>query len=196
MSVQRKIAHEPPTLRDLDGLPPGWKGEIIDGVLYTQPRPTAEHQNAILGAGEGLRGPMQRGSGGPGGWWILVEPGVRVSGAPEFSPDLAGWKKDRVPRLPSIIDIVPDWICEVMSPGTSSYDNLIKRAFYARIGVGWLWYVNVSDRTVHVSRLQDGHWLELGVWGDDQMMRAEPFEVVEVALAEWWLPREEEGAEK
>jgi Uma2 family endonuclease len=34
----------PPTLADLDALPPGVVGEIIDGVLYTMAKPRAWHQ--------------------------------------------------------------------------------------------------------------------------------------------------------
>ena len=196
MLAQKKLVDRPATFQDLAAVPSGLRAEIIDGVLYTMPRPSPEHQNAIAGAGEALRSPMQRGKGGPGGWWILPEPGIRITQSPEFSPDLAGWKKSRVPMLPRIINVVPDWICEVLSPGNKGYDQIIKRAFYARIGVGWLWYVDPEERTLQVSRLHEGQWLELGIWGEDQTVRAEPFEEVEVRLEEWWLPKVPETPEE
>jgi len=60
-------AHKPPTLDDLDALPPGVKGEIIEGVLYTMTRPRGAHQITTLAVGSDLRGPFGLGRGGPGG---------------------------------------------------------------------------------------------------------------------------------
>jgi Uma2 family endonuclease len=175
-------------MADLEALPPDVKGEIIDGVLYAFPRPRPRHQNVGLALGSELRGPFQRGRGGPGGWWILPEPGIELPGCPEVSPDVAGWRRDRLPVLPDdrSITVVPDWVCEILSPGRRNYDQRIKRPFYARVGVGHLWYVDLEARTLTVSRLDDGRWVELGVWGDDDLVRAEPFEAIEIDLADWW----------
>lgn len=54
---------------------------------------------------------------GPGGWIVLFEPELRL-GEHTIVPDLAGWKKERLPE-PSEenwIAVSPDWICEVLSP--------------------------------------------------------------------------------
>ncbi len=37
-------SHAPPTRADLEALPSGVKGEIIDGVLYAMTRPRPKHQ--------------------------------------------------------------------------------------------------------------------------------------------------------
>jgi Uma2 family endonuclease len=186
-SLARKLGR-PATMADLEALPPHLKGEIIDGELYVQPRPRSRHASVEAGVVEDLRGPYQRGRGGPGGWWILPEPGIELLGSPEFSPDVAGWRVERLPELPddAPIVIVPDWICEILSPSTRGYDQLVKRPFYARIGVGWLWYVDLEARTVTVSRLEGGKWVEVGVAGEDARVRLEPFDAVELDLAEWW----------
>src|SRR5690606_15372551 len=98
-------------------------------------------------------------------WWILAEPGIEVERSPEFSPDVAGWRRERMPTLPAndAIRVVPDWACEILSPRARSYDLLVKRPFYADIGIGHLWYVDPDARTLTVSRLLDGRWLEIGV---------------------------------
>jgi Uma2 family endonuclease len=178
----------PATRSDLDALPPTWRGEILDGELYAFPRPAAPHAHVETSVGADLTGPFQRGRGGPGGWRILIEPGVQLPRAPEVAPDLAGWRIDRLTRLPRSgpIDIVPDWVCEILSPGTRSYDMLVKRPFYADIGVRHLWYIDPEARTLAVSRLEGGRWLELGVFGGEQVVRAEPFDAVEIALEPWW----------
>jgi Uma2 family endonuclease len=180
--------HRPATKADLDALPRNMRGEIIDGVLYTQAFPRARHQNLIGSVGSDVRGPYQRGRGGPGGWWILLEPGIELPGSPEVSPDVAGWRKERLPKLPAneSIRIAPDWACEVLSPATRSYDLRIKKPFYARVGVKHLWYIDLEARVLTVSRLHEGMWLELGVYGEDAVVRVEPFVEVEIALADWW----------
>jgi Uma2 family endonuclease len=184
----------PAAMSDIEALPGNVKGEVIDGVLYTQPRPRSVHADIATYLASDLKGPYQRGRGGPGGWWILLEPGIQMPDSPEVAPDLAGWRKERMPRLPvrRSIDVVPDWVCEVLSPGTRGYDLRIKRPFYARVGVAHLWYVDPEARTLTVSQLRDGHWVELGVHGESDVVRAEPFGDVAIELADWWPPESAE----
>lgn len=182
------LVQRPATMADLEALPSSVKGEIIEGTLYTQPRPRSRHQNAITLVESDIVGPYQRGRNGPGGWWILPEPGIELPGSPEFSPDVAGWRKERLAELPEeeSIRLAPDWVCEVLSPSTRAYDLRIKKPFYARIGVQHLWYIDLQARLLTVSRVQQGGWLELGVYGDEDVVRAEPFEEIEIPLADWW----------
>jgi len=186
-SFARKLGR-PATRADLEALPPGVKGEIIDGELYVQPRPRSRHSHALGGIVSKLKDPYDFGQGGPGGWWILPEPGIELPGSPEFSPDVAGWRRERPPELPDDepLRVVPDWICEIHSPSTRGYDVLKKRPFYARIGVAWLWYVDLEVRTITVSQLTDGAWREVGVHGEDERVRLEPFANVELDLSLWW----------
>lgn len=191
-AMHRKLGR-PATRADLEALPPELKGEIIDGELYVQPRPRARHarvEGVILVS---TQGPYDLGQGGPGGWWILPEPGIELPGSPEFSPDVAGWRRERLPELPEAepIRVVPDWVCEVLSPGTRGYDFIKKRPFYARSGVSWLWYVDVEARSISVSQLRDGAWVEVAVHGDDERVRLQPFPEVELDLALCWLSRAE-----
>jgi Uma2 family endonuclease len=186
-SLNRKLGR-PATYADLQALPEGVKGEIIDGELYVQPRPRAPHADVESAIVADIKNPYDRGRGGPGGWWILAEPGIELPRSPEISPDVAGWRRERLPQLPrnTSITVVPDWICEVLSPTTRAYDMVKKRRFYAEVGVHWLWYVDVEACTVTVSRLVEGSWLEVGVHGGDERVRLEPFPEVALDLALWW----------
>ena len=183
-------APRPATRADLEALPEHLVGEIIDGVLYTFPRPRPQHAYVETCLSGDLDAAFQRGRTGPGGWWILVEPGLELEGAPEVVPDLAGWRRQRLPALPrnESIHVVPDWICEILSPSTRGHDQLIKRRFYARVGVPYLWFIDPDARTLSVCTLREGRWLEIGVFGEDERIRAEPFEAVELNLTDWWLP--------
>lgn len=69
--------------------------------------------------------------------------------------------------MTTAIDVVPDWIGEVLSKSTRGYDLVTKRHFYAEMGVKHLWYVEPLAQTLSVSRLENGPWLELkSAWCD------------------------------
>ncbi len=190
-----KLSH-PPTLADIDALPPHMKGEIIDGVFYAMTRPRGFHQS-LAGAVQGeLYGPFQRGRAGPGGWWILPEPGIEFPNSPEVSPDVAGWKRERMPSMPrkKSITVVPDWVCEVLSDSTRRYDLRTKRPFYARVGVSWMWVVDPDAWLVTAYRNDNGQWAETGVWADEKDARIAPFGDVAIDVSAWWLGDEDAGA--
>jgi Uma2 family endonuclease len=186
-----------PTLADLDALPAGKVGEIIEGVLYTMTKPRMRHQRTTRKIGGSVGIPFDDGVGGPGGWWIVSEPGIELRGTPEISPDLAGWRRNRMPEMPvdEPIRMVPDWICEILSPTTRRHDLLIKLPYYARVGVPYAWLVDLDARTVTAQRLDGGRWHTLGVFGDDREARIEPFDVVPLDVASWWPPEPPEPPE-
>jgi len=182
-----EAARRLPTLADLEALPPGMKGEIIEGVLYTMTRPRARHQRLNVSIG-GKLGPLfDEGDGGPGGWWILPEPGIELPESPEFSPDLAGWRRERMPALPyDAITLVPDWICEILSPSTRRHNLVVKKPYYARIGVPHLWLVDLEARALTALRLENTRWLDLGTFADEAEARIEPFDAVAFDVRRWW----------
>ncbi len=178
----------PPTRADIDALPPSMKGEIIDGVFYAMTRPRGFHQHVAGQVYADLINPFSRGRGGPGGWTILPEPGIELPRAPEVSPDVAGWHRERLPHPPrdATITLVPDWVCEVLSSTTRRHDLRTKRPFYASIGVKHLWVVDPDALLVTASVLENGRWLELGVWSDEADARIPPFDAVAFDVNDWW----------
>lgn len=189
-----KLSH-PPTRADIDALPADMKGEIIDGVFYAMTRPRGFHQSVAGRVHFDVAGPYDRGRGGPGGWWILPEPGIEFPNSPEVSPDLAGWQRARMPTVPrkATITVVPDWVCEVLSDSTRRYDLRTKRPFYARMGVAWLWVVDPDAWLVMAYRNEGGRWVELGVWADEKDARLPPFADAALDVSEWWAGDEGEG---
>jgi Uma2 family endonuclease len=180
-------ARKPPTLADLEALPASIKGEIIEGTLHTMTRPRGRHQNASSAIGAGIKPPFDFGEGGPGGWWILIEPGIELPDALEISPDVAGWRRERLPSLDDeAIRVVPDWVCEVLSRSTRRHDLLIKRPYYAKVGVPHHWIADVEVRTVTAYSLREGHWLELGTWSEERDARIPPFEAAAFDVSRLW----------
>ena len=125
------------TYQDVLDAPAHRVAEIVDGTLYTQPRPAPPHAVASSYLGGELTGPFGKGRGGPGGWWILDEPELHL-GEDILVPDLAGWRRERMAELPdtAYFTLAPDWACEVLSASTRRLDLHEKRPVYAREGVG------------------------------------------------------------
>ncbi len=178
------ITKQNATYQDVLDAPDHLRAEIIDGELNLSPRPatrgTVVNTNLLFEIG----GRFSRGRGGPGGWIILVEPELHL-GKDVLVPDLAGWRRDRMPIAPETtgIEIVPDWVCEVLSPSTQTYDRTKKARIYARKGVRHMWLVHPKNRTLDVMRLHEGKWLLLDVHEDQETVRAEPFDAIEIDLA-------------
>lgn len=177
-----------PTIEDLEALPPSVKGEIIEGTLYTMTRPRGRHQRIVRLVASRIGDAYEDGNNGPGGWWILPEPGIELPSTPEVAPDVAGWRRERLVELPEdeAIAVVPDWVCEILSPSTRRHDLLIKKPYYARVGVAYHWLVDRAAQTLTSYRLEQGRWLELAVYGDETDAQIEPFHDVGVDVAGFW----------
>lgn len=176
------------TYEDLLALPEYLVGEIIHGQLHTHPRPAPRHAQAYSALGYTLGGPFSGGINGPGGWWILDEPELHLGGD-ILVPDLAGWRRERLPELPDIawFELAPDWVCEILSPATARSDRALKMPIYAREGVPHLWLVDPDARTLEVYRLQaDGHWLLLETLKDEDAVTQPPFEALTFSLGTLW----------
>jgi Uma2 family endonuclease len=176
------------TYADLLKAPDGLVAEIVDGELHTSPRPAPRHAVAASELGAELGPPFSRGRGGPGGWWILDEPELHL-GKDILVPDLAGWRRERLPAIkdtPPYFTIVPDWVCEVLSPSTQRFDRIKKLRVYAREGVKHAWLVHPGERTLEVLRLESGRWSIVATFADDALVRAEPFAAVAIDLLSLW----------
>lgn len=155
--------------------------------MHVSPRPAPRHADASSGLGGALRGPYDRGRGGPGGWRILDEPELHLGGD-VLVPDLAGWRRERLPTLPeqAYFSIAPDWVCEVVSPSTASLDRVKKLSVYARERVNHAWLVDPIARTIEILRLENDLWTIVATAADLAIIRAQPFEAIELDLSLLW----------
>ena len=153
------------TYQDVLDAPPHRVAEVVDGVLHTQPRPAMPHALATSSLGHDLTGPFQFGRGGPGGWWIIDEPELHL-GEDILVPDLAGWRRERMPDYPDAdvlhagtgLGLRSDLTLDPQArPGPAS------APIYARERVGHLWLVEPTDRTLEAFELRNGEWVLLGV---------------------------------
>ena len=183
------------TYADLMEVPDTKVAEIIDGELVVSPRPASPHAFAATVIGADIVRPFHRDPGdpaGPGGWWILLEPELHFRDD-VLVPDWSGWRRERLPVFPNTpaFTLAPDWICEVISPSTARIDRSLKMSIYAREGVSHLWFVEPLQQTVETYRLESGRWVVVGTHAGREIVRAEPFDAVELHLDRWWAPTSE-----
>jgi Uma2 family endonuclease len=190
MSTARKLA----TYEDLLSLPEDVRAEIVGGEITSMPAPAPRHQRAQRTLGSLIGRPFDddHGRGGPGGWWILPDVDVSFSAQHVYRPDLSGWRRERLPRPWDArpIDVVPDWICEVISPSNTAHDRVRKRRIYARFGVRHYWLVDPLARTLEALRLDGEVWTEIGTYGDGDVARIAPFDAVELEVSQLFPPDE------
>ena len=186
-----------PTYADIEALPENVVGEILAGELVVSPRPSGTHAGATSCLGALLNVWFEQGIGGPGGWWIVDEPELSLRVDPDYDPvvpDIAGWRVAATMGERYVApqcDVVPDWVCETLSPGTTRRDRMLKMPFYARAGVGHLWLTDPVQETIEVYRRLEGHWLHVTTAGGDAQVALEPFDAATIDLVPVWGRRRE-----
>lgn len=179
------------TIEEWLAIPEERRVELIDGQIVYQGMPGPQHGRAQGKAFALVDGPFGRRVGGgdrPGGWWISQEVDLEIVGL-GCRPDILGWRRDRHPRLPEpdargLVTAVPDWICEVLSPRTASVDQGRKRRAYHGAGVEHYWMIDPTNGTLTVLERAARDYLIILVAGADEVVRAPPFDAVEIPVAE------------
>lgn len=160
--------------------------EMLDGQIVRKAMPGASHAMAQRRLGS-LLDPYDDGSlrRNPGGWWLMTEAEIKLPWAQVVRPDLVGWRRARMPEVPEAfpISLLPDWVCEVVSPSDSRRDTVIKYRDYAKAGIPYYWLVDLSQRRLTALKLSGEHYIELAEATDGAPLRGvEPFELVEIAM--------------
>lgn len=153
------------------------RAELIDGTLIEKGAPSGEHGLAQACLAGALSPTFRR-------WWILTEVDVELSPSDVFRPDLVGWRRERLPHLPTgrPVAVHPDWVCEILSSSTRRHDTVVKLRRYHRAGVGHYWLVDPDERTLTVMRHEpDGYKVVLTALSDETV-RAEPFDAIELQV--------------
>jgi Uma2 family endonuclease len=162
--------HPRATYADLEAVPAHQVAELIEGTLYVMPRPAPRHANTSSALGGELHGPFRKGIG-------------------VLDPDIAGWRRERMPTLPATayFDLAPDWVCEVVSKSTEKLDREVKMPVYAREGVRHAWLLDPIAKTLEVYTLERGRrWGEPQRFQGDARVRVAPFDAVELDLSLLW----------
>jgi len=168
------------TLEDLLAIPESQRRrfELIEGSIAERGAATGEHGGAQFNLSEQL-GPYNRRPGGrsPGGWWFGTEVDNFFDPGNTFRPDVAGWRRERVPERPrgTPVMVRPDWVCEILS--TNKRNDLIKKKrVYHRHGVPHYWIIDPERELLTVYRWAPEAYFEILIAERGETIRAEPFE--------------------
>lgn len=193
VSARAPARNAPEVEAAFEAVPPEMVAELLDGEVFAFPRPARPHTRSASRLGMKLGSAFDLGDSGPGGWVILDEPELHLGPRPDkLVPDLAGWTRERMPdalggeEAPAHYDVAPEWVCEVISPGTERTDRGRKMRIYRREGVRHAWLLSPLLQTLEVYRLEGAHWLLLETYEGDAKVRAEPFEAIELDLGQIW----------
>ncbi len=183
------IGPRPSTYADIDRVPEDKLAELIDGELFVSPRPGRTHRRIATFLGGWLADAFDRdvGERSPGSWWIEAEPEIRLWGD-ALVPDLGGWRRERLGGDESAYhDVVPDWVCEILSASSRKHDRDRKLPLYAQWGVENCWLIDPAAQLVEIHRLESERWTLVEAFTGSRRFRAEPFEALEIDMARWWL---------
>jgi len=177
------VKKPPAGIRDLLAIPePDRFHEIIGGELVQKAMPSAQHGSSQANLAGRLVGPYGRRPGGrfPGGWRFMTETEILFAEDEVYRPDIAGWRRERLPALPREIPLTvrPDWVCEIVSPSNERTDIIKKMLVYQRSEIGHYWLVDPILEALVVYRWTDAGYLLVQSAQRDERIRAEPFDAV------------------
>ena len=173
----------PATLADLLAIPEHERfHEVIGGELVRKAMPSARHGSSQANLTGRLVGPYGRRAGGsfPGGWRFMTETEVRLDEHEIYRPDVAAWRRERMPELPREFPVTlrPDWVCEILSPSNERNDLVKKMLTYQRAGIPHYWLIDPIDEALVVYRWTSSGYLLVQSAQRDERIQAEPFEEV------------------
>lgn len=141
------------TIDDIYALPDGTRAELIDGKIYYMAPPSRTHQRILLSLSRKIADYMESENGG-----------CEVNIAPFavfLSEDDRNYVEPDISIVcdPSKLDEkgchgAPDWMIEIVSPGSKSMDYFTKLFKYRTAGVREYWIVDPAKETVTVYRFE------------------------------------------
>ena len=143
------------TEEDYYNLPEDVRAELIDGQIYYMSAPNRIHQEILMFLSKMIANYIDSKKGTckvyPAPFAVklfenndktIVEPDISVICDPKKLTDRG-------------CDGAPDWIIEIVSPGTASHDYIRKLNLYADAGVREYWIVDPREEKVLVYRLAE-----------------------------------------
>ncbi len=137
------------TIEDIYALPEGERAELIDGQLYNMAPPSYMHQRLVMELSGTIREHIRNNHGD---CQVLPAPlAVRLNADDKtyVEPDISVLC-DQTKISERGIEGAPDFIIEIVSPGTQKRDYGIKLFNYRNAGVREYWIVNPVQKIVNV----------------------------------------------
>lgn len=156
------------TYKDYAAMPEDERYELIDGVLILVASPNREHQSIQFELSLVVGNIVKAEDLG----WVFNPPFDVVFTTHEVvQPDLVFVSKEREHIITDAnIQGAPDLAVEILSPSSVRRDWQDKFRMYERHGVKEYWLISPEMRTAWLFSLRDGAFVEVGVYGEDDIM--------------------------
>jgi Uma2 family endonuclease len=127
--------------------------ELSDGVLIMSPSPTRRHQQITAR----LHAQLDAYVGDKALGEVIIAPfDVRLWANKIRQPDLIFVRREHLSHIKDdrYYDGAPDWVAEVISPGTRDTDEQVKLEEYARAGIPEYWLIDPENATIRIYTLE------------------------------------------
>lgn len=144
--------------------------ELVHGVVVMSPSPNLRHQKIVRRLLQQLTAFEDENPGVE----VFQDTDVRFDDRLVYQPDVAVYRPGRVAPDATQLDVSPDLVIEVLSPGSKALDLVTKRGDYERGGVAEYWVLDPADASVRVWRREGGRLVESACGGDQVPSSAVP----------------------
>lgn len=153
------------TIDDIYALPDGERAELIDGKIYYMAPPNRRHQDIIFSLSRRIADYIDSNDGNCKVYLAPFAVFLNENDTNYVEPDISvicdsGKLTDKG------CNGAPDWIIEIVSPGSKQMDYFIKLFKYQTAGVREYWIVDPEKDSVMVYRFEE-ETMEQYLFGDD-----------------------------
>lgn len=136
--------------------------ELVDGVVVMSPRPTPWHQEVVRLIMEQLGAYMKTARGTR----CFADVDLVLATGKVYAPDIVCYRPGRLPRIPNVLEVAPDLVIEILSPGTKAFDLTTKRDDYEKFGVAEYLAYDPADGKLRCYRRDGDNLLDTPMAGD------------------------------
>ena len=136
--------------------------ELIDGVVVMSPSPRPLHNRLALRIAALLDDHGEFGKS----LLVFPETDLRLTRGKVYRPDISIYRSGRLPANVERLELPPDLVVEILSPGSKPFDYITKRDDYEAFGVVEYWVVDPETGGVRAWHRHGSKLLESPVEGD------------------------------
>jgi Uma2 family endonuclease len=154
--------------------------ELSEGEIVMPAPPVPLNQQIVMKLGFALNEFARRGDLGS----VYLAPlAVRLWKGKIREPDVLFIRKEHGDRIrETLIDGAPDWVAEVISPGTRKTDEGQKVIDYARAGIPEYWLVDPKKQTIRIYELKDSVYVLIQTYRPGEVARSVTLGGFEIAV--------------
>ncbi len=161
---------------------PGYRFEVLEGMLIREPSPTTHHQRVVFALSRQLADFFE--GFDPEGELFMAPLDVTLTSRNVVQPDILFVSGSRRSIMrPERIDGPCDLVVEVMSPSNRRKDRLRKLEIYRRAGVPHYWLVDPEENILEAFVLRDERYVLTVVSGPGDMFAHPDFLGLDLDLA-------------